>query len=154
MKNLYMDDDTTVSTQEEVMLQYYEELMEKRDNNLHHIDIETMKAGTQLSMDQRDFLIRPVSEHEIYKALNGINDLKSPGLDGFGARFFKSIWNIVKDDLVAAVMEFFFLGKRDYIELSTALWFLSSPKEMMLNTRWITNHYLFVPLCTKSFLKC
>lgn len=106
-----MDDDTTVSTQEEIMLQYYEELMGKRDSNLHHIDIETMKAGTQLSMDQRDFLIRTVSEHEIYKALNGINDLKSPGLDGFGAKFFKSIWNIVKDDLVAAIMEFFFWEK-------------------------------------------
>lgn len=127
--------------------------MGKRDNNLHHIDIETMKDGTQLSMDQRDFLIRPVSEHEIYKALNGINDLKSSGLDGFGARFFKSIWNIVKDDLVVVVMEFF-LGKKRLYRAFNYIVVSLIPKEMMLNTRWITNHYLFVPLCTKSFLKC
>lgn len=65
MKNLYRDDDTSVSTREEieeVILQYYQDMMGKRDNNLHHIDIEAMRVGTQLSMEQTDFLLRPFSE--------------------------------------------------------------------------------------------
>lgn len=65
MKNLYRDDDTSVSTREEieeVILQYYQDMMGKRDNNLQHIDIEATRVGTQLSMEQRDFLLRPFSE--------------------------------------------------------------------------------------------
>lgn len=32
--------------------------------------------------------------------------MKSPGLDGYGARIFKFTWSILKHDVIAAVREF------------------------------------------------
>ena len=58
-------------------------------------------------MEQRQFLVAPVSDQEILKALNGIGDLKSPGIDGYGAKFFKSSWDTIKDDINNAVYDFF-----------------------------------------------
>lgn len=57
-------------------------------------------------MEQRENLVRPVIEQDIYKALTNMNDLESPGLDGFGAIFLKATWDIVKDNVITAVMEF------------------------------------------------
>jgi hypothetical protein len=48
-----------------------------------------------------------IREDEVYSALKSIGDLKAPGLDGYGAKFFKVSWGIVKEDVLAAVMEFF-----------------------------------------------
>lgn len=36
-----------------------------------------------------------------------IDDSKSPGIDGYNARFFKKCWSTVKVDIYAAVMDFF-----------------------------------------------
>lgn len=44
---------------------------------------------------------------EISKALDNIRDLKAPDLDGFGAKFFKSSWNIINKDVITVVIEFF-----------------------------------------------
>lgn len=53
----------------------------------------------------------PVTMNEIKEALTSIGDLKSPGIDGYGAKFFKVSWHIIKDDVVAAIQEFFRSGK-------------------------------------------
>lgn len=107
---LYMEDGTNVTTQEEIkneVLDYYGKLMGKRVNNLKYIDIEAMRDEAQLNMEQREYLVRPVTELEICKALIDINDQKSFGLDGFGSRFLKANWNTIKDDVITAIMEFF-----------------------------------------------
>lgn len=84
----------------------------KENTNLHHIDIdESMCMGAQLNMIQREELIKDTSEEEIKKELDGIGDLKSPGMDGFGSKFFKACWHIVKVDVIAAVREFFDTGQ-------------------------------------------
>lgn len=66
-----------------------------------------MREGPQLSMEQREILVAPICEQEILIALNGICDLKSPGIYGFSARFFKASWEVVKEDVIDAIMEFF-----------------------------------------------
>lgn len=48
-----------------------------------------------------------VTVKEIEDALHGIGDLKAPGEDGCGAKFFKVCWSFIKKDVIAAVMEFF-----------------------------------------------
>jgi hypothetical protein len=44
-------------------------------------------------------------------ALQSIGDLKSPGIDGYGAYFFKKVWQIVKPDVLSAVHDFFDNGR-------------------------------------------
>lgn len=88
-------------------LEYYEGLMGKSDSNLIHIDVAAMRNNDQLSMKQKHSLIAPISEQEILKALNGIGDMKAPGIDGYGARFFKASWQTIKGDMIATIMNFF-----------------------------------------------
>lgn len=61
-----------------------------------------------------------VTVKEIEYALHGIGDLKAPGEDGCGAKFFKVCWSFIKKDVIAAVMEFFFIII-DYTNRSTKL---------------------------------
>lgn len=42
--------------------------------------------------------------------MKGIGDLKAPSINGYGAKFFKTSWNIVKYDVIEAVQELFVKG--------------------------------------------
>jgi hypothetical protein len=70
-----------------------------------------MRDGPQLSNEQRHNLTAPITEKEIECALQSIGDLKSPGIDGYGAYFFKKAWQIVKPDVLRAVHDFFDNGR-------------------------------------------
>ncbi|CAK8537113.1 unnamed protein product [Lathyrus sativus] len=65
-----------------------------------------MRDGPHLNMEQRRSLLAPITEQEIHTALKGIGDLKSPGINGYGARFFKGSWETIKSDVVNAVQDF------------------------------------------------
>ncbi|GJY27406.1 reverse transcriptase domain-containing protein [Tanacetum coccineum] len=56
-------------------------------------------------------MTRPVTRQEVKSALFSMGNDKSPGPDGYTAAFFKESWDIVADDFVAAVCEFFINGK-------------------------------------------
>jgi hypothetical protein len=114
LRAIYKEDGTMVTTHEEIeqeVLGLYGNLMGKADTNLEGIDIVAMREGPQLTNDQRMMLIAPIQDAEIFKALKSIGDLKAPGLDGYGAMFFKASWSIIKHDVIAAVQEFFVEGK-------------------------------------------
>lgn len=44
---------------------------------------------------------------EIWKAIQSLDPDSAPGPDGFTGAFFVNCWDIVKDDVVAAVQSFF-----------------------------------------------
>ncbi|CAK8535453.1 unnamed protein product [Lathyrus sativus] len=104
-------------------MDFYRNLMGKKDNNPSHIDIKAMRLGAQLNMEQREYLSKNITEEDITKALKGIGDLKAPGLDGYGARFFKASWATIKKDVIAAVNEYFETG-RMYKPFNNAIVFL------------------------------
>lgn len=52
--------------------------MGKADTKLKHVDIEAIRSGNQLNMEQREFMMSKLTEQEIAKALKGIGDLKAP----------------------------------------------------------------------------
>ena len=52
-------------------------------------------------------MVKDVSNEEIKSALFDIEDDKSPGPDGFSAKFFKAMWEIIGDDVCKAIKEFF-----------------------------------------------
>lgn len=88
-------------------MNFYNNLVGTENNNLIGIDINAMRDETQLNHMQRKLLVEPIGELETLTALKGIGDLKAPGLDGYGATFFKANWNIIKVDLLAVAKEFF-----------------------------------------------
>ncbi|GJU17554.1 putative RNA-directed DNA polymerase, eukaryota, reverse transcriptase zinc-binding domain protein [Tanacetum coccineum] len=54
---------------------------------------------------------RMVSDMDIKNAMFSMGNEKSPGLDGFTAAFFKEAWDIVGNDVILAVHEFFVNGR-------------------------------------------
>ncbi|GKA61097.1 putative RNA-directed DNA polymerase, eukaryota, reverse transcriptase zinc-binding domain protein, partial [Tanacetum coccineum] len=56
-------------------------------------------------------MTRTVTRNEVKCALFFMGNEKSLGPDGFTTTFFKESWDIVADDFVAAVCEFFINGK-------------------------------------------
>lgn len=69
-----------------------------------------MRKGKQLRREQRLYLQSPVTLQEI-ETLKGIGDLKSPSVDGYGTKFLKARWNIIKEDVIAAIQELFSHGQ-------------------------------------------
>ncbi|GJV61287.1 putative RNA-directed DNA polymerase [Tanacetum coccineum] len=64
-----------------------------------------------LSSDMAEEMIQDVRDKEIKEALFSMGNDKSPGPDGYTAAFFKEAWDIVGQDVIKAVKEFFTNGK-------------------------------------------
>ncbi|XP_058761495.1 uncharacterized protein LOC131634890 [Vicia villosa] len=114
IKMLKKEDGSYATDHEDIkdeVMQFYTKLMGTRAGRLKMIDVEAMRYGKQFTPEHGAILTRDVTEDAIWKALQGIGDSKAPGLDGYGAKFFKTSWSIVKDDVVAAVKYFFTRGK-------------------------------------------
>ena len=50
------------------------------------------------------------SHDEIHNAIFSLNKNSAPGPDGFGAVFYQSFWQIIKQDVLNAVLQFFTTG--------------------------------------------
>nr|GEY19893.1 hypothetical protein [Tanacetum cinerariifolium] len=71
------------------------------------IDLFRVCLDENVSLD----MTRQVTLQEVKSALFSMGNDKYPGPDGYTAAFFKESWDIVVDDFVAAVREFFTNGK-------------------------------------------
>ncbi|XP_062085606.1 uncharacterized protein LOC133791704 [Humulus lupulus] len=56
------------------------------------VDQSCMALGSKLTVEQQLYLLKPFSAKEIRAALFSIPSSKSPGPDGYGSGFFKSVW--------------------------------------------------------------
>jgi hypothetical protein len=149
LKTIYREDGTMVTTHEDIeqeVLHLYGNLMGKAETNLIGIDIVAMRDGPQITNDQREFLVAPVREDEILRALKSIGDLKAPGLDGFGANFFKVTWSTIKKDVIAAILEFFY-DEKIYSAINSTLVTLI-PKHSAAKT---IREYRPISCCTTIF---
>jgi hypothetical protein len=63
-----------------------------------------------VSAEKAVMLEKAVSTEEIKTTFFGMKVNKSPGLDGYTAEFFKSSWDVVGADVVAAIQSFFDIG--------------------------------------------
>ena len=72
------------------VLRFYSDLVGTTTAKLNHVDIDVIRKGSQLTEASKASLIKPFSEKEIWEALNSIGDEKTPGLDGFTVKFFKT----------------------------------------------------------------
>ncbi|XP_071694872.1 uncharacterized protein [Rutidosis leptorrhynchoides] len=94
----------------DVITDHFRNFLGHHDNCSNIVDPQLLfskKVTDQKAME----MISPVTTDEIKKAMFDINDLKSPGPDGYSAAFFKNAWDIVGEDVVKAVKDFFSQGK-------------------------------------------
>ncbi|GJV32164.1 hypothetical protein Tco_1392564 [Tanacetum coccineum] len=71
------------------------------------VDFTCIRLDSNVALD----MIRMVSDLEIKNAMFSMGNKKSPGPDGFTAAFFKEVWDIVGNDVMLVVSEFFINGK-------------------------------------------
>ncbi|KAJ9536435.1 hypothetical protein OSB04_un000393 [Centaurea solstitialis] len=65
----------------------------------------------KLSLEDSNHMIRQVVDSEIKDAMFRIGNDKSPGSDGFSAKFFKASWEIIGSDILLAIHNFFYRGR-------------------------------------------
>ncbi|XP_074297748.1 uncharacterized protein LOC141628514 [Silene latifolia] len=73
----------------------------------HHI----IKRGKVCNEKHWVQLLTPVTPQEIRAAIFSIPDHKAPGLDGYSSSFFKDSWSIIGNEVSAAIMDVFAIGK-------------------------------------------
>ena len=62
---------------------------------------------TKVTDDMNRTLTKPFLAEEISDALFQIGPLKAPGPDNFSARFYQRNWEVLKEDVVKGVKDFF-----------------------------------------------
>ncbi|KAJ9535153.1 hypothetical protein OSB04_un001767 [Centaurea solstitialis] len=65
----------------------------------------------RLTLEESNHMIRPILDDDIRRAIFSIGNDKSPGSDGFSAKFFKASWNIISSDVLLAIHNFFYRGR-------------------------------------------
>lgn len=73
--------------------------------------MSVLNNGPCLNEQQKVELCGEVTDEEIHNAVFGIDMDKALGPDGFSSGFFRSSWNIVKEEISEAVRDFFSTGK-------------------------------------------
>ena len=88
---------------------------------------DILAAIPPLLQDHHNSLLKAIpSLEEIHQALFSLPGDKAPGPDGFPTFFFQIFWNVVKNDVVKAVQEFF--GARNLLKELNATFLVLIPK--------------------------
>ncbi|XP_010693882.1 uncharacterized protein LOC104906779 [Beta vulgaris subsp. vulgaris] len=74
--------------QQEV-LRFYSGLLGTATTQLPSVDIAMLRSGVQVSSNDAEALIQPISHQEVEAALWSINEAKAPDIDRFNSLFFK-----------------------------------------------------------------
>lgn len=93
------------------MLTFYTKLIGQTTSRRSHVDINILRNGAQLNREHQDSLTNNVNEKEIWQVVKSIRDKKSPGVDGYNAKSFKTSWWLIKVYVIKAV-QYFFVNNR------------------------------------------
>ncbi|GJU16817.1 hypothetical protein Tco_1144783 [Tanacetum coccineum] len=90
---------------DDVFVSHYEAFLGQPGytHGFNDIDLFRVKLDENVALD----MTRAVTTQEVKSVLFSMGNDKSPGPDGFTVAFFKESWDIVSNDFVAAVGEFF-----------------------------------------------
>ena len=72
----------------------------------------------------------PFSHDEVKNTINSMTSDKAPGPDGFTGAFFKACWEIIKEDVMAAMNSLFILNAQGFEWLNSACIILLPKKRM------------------------
>ncbi|XP_062114331.1 uncharacterized protein LOC133825395 [Humulus lupulus] len=91
-------------------VQHFQSFLGCSSKTSGHIDSSIIDLGPIMNFEDQLELIKPFSYQDVKTAMFSINAIKSPGPDGFGAGFFKSLWTDIGKEVSKAVLEFFDTG--------------------------------------------
>nr|GMD95081.1 uncharacterized protein LOC111375444 [Ipomoea batatas] len=94
----------------ELFVAFYKDLLGKSRSRIS-CRAEFINDGPIVSVSQQNQLTSAVTNQEIKDVLFDVDDQKAPGSDGYSAAFFKKNWDVIGEDFMDAVKEFFHSGK-------------------------------------------
>ena len=96
-------EDRVVTAQEDkhqILLEHFEGILGQARTRTVSLELAAFhRAGVDLSI-----LDAPFSEDEVWATIKALPADRAPGPDGFTGRFYKSCWQIIKSDLMAALI--------------------------------------------------
>ena len=107
ISNLQRADGTMCATEEEDQTEiqsFYQALFTTQ--GFHEMDELLQFVPERVSMEMNTSLDKPFEADEVKKALFQMSLSKAPGVDGFTVSFFQRHWEVIKDDLVPAILDF------------------------------------------------
>lgn len=69
-----------------------------------------MEDHAKISADQSDLLEAVPSREEIKNVVWACGIDKAPGFDGYNFKFIREMWDVIQDEIVEFILEFFTLG--------------------------------------------
>lgn len=105
--SLSREDGSVAATQEEiegVATEFYANLFAAQDNLSPNLIIEHVPRKISEEMNER--LTRPYTATEVERALQMMKANKAPGPDGFTAGFYQLHWDLLGQEVTAAVLNF------------------------------------------------
>ncbi|XP_062103730.1 uncharacterized protein LOC133814836 [Humulus lupulus] len=129
-------------------LQHFQSFLGCASRANGHIDSQSITYGPVLDFDTQLELIKPFSPHDVKVALFSIHSVKSLGLDGYGAGFFKDLWKDIGKEVSMDVLDFFESGNIPQCLNDTLL-------VLILKVDQPTNAADFRPIaCCTTIYKC
>ncbi|XP_056690351.1 uncharacterized protein [Spinacia oleracea] len=108
MNGVWTDTSDGVS---KAFLDFYSTLLGSTHSNRTDVLSQIVQAGPMVTDHHKHILNAPYTYDKVKKALFSIPGIKAPGPDGFGTFFYRDTWNIVGEDVVAAVLDVLQHGK-------------------------------------------
>ena len=123
-----MVDDQVVTAQEDkhqILLEHFEGILGQARHRTASLDLSAFhRAGIDLSC-----LEAPFSEEEVWATINAMPADRAPGPDGFTGRFYQSCWQIIKADVLAALVSIH-QGDLRHLELLNSAYLTLIPKKL------------------------
>ncbi|XP_062088874.1 uncharacterized protein LOC133795438 [Humulus lupulus] len=88
---------------QDVMVDYFQDLFRSSATSWEYT---VQCINRSISLDQREVMIQPIEDEEVKKALFQMHPDKSPGPDGMTPDFYQKYWDVVGDDVVQLVHDF------------------------------------------------
>ncbi|XP_039049890.1 uncharacterized protein LOC120190952 [Hibiscus syriacus] len=109
---LYIEDGSRLDSFDDMsaeMLRFYTDFLGFEDAGVKSCGVDLLKGllGYELPCDDAVLLVNEVSNEEIKASMFRQRNEMSPGSDGYTSYFFKMAWDIVYEDFLAAIRDFF-----------------------------------------------
>jgi hypothetical protein len=81
--------------------EYYKKLFGAPEMIVFTMREEVTHDITQLSETGKTILTSPFTEEEVFETISSMEHNKAPGPDGFPAKFYQKVWQVIKSDMMA-----------------------------------------------------